>query len=529
ALVGAAGSARALLPGDSVSLSLHAGAAGELGVDVSGRGLGAGFDVGGGFEYIRNVTVSGVAGGKVRVSVGFEHESSSKAGASGTAMYTKLGGGIASASSDGEAREYVLDPRLPDYDACYAKILGVWTRDGLHALDADPAVLAHRTKAITSTAARDATTGAVSLVGAGVEGGASTFGASSLTVDANGVSGERSGGQSADFGLGVGDARPFRRTDTHTATASVDADGQLSADLETRSSETDLGHTIGHAKDIVGGWLGFDERDETVPSGKEVLTGVLARSPGERLAQLLSTTYTRLSGYHLSPADVTVLVARARDEERWLRCARSASAVVPMRVLRAALVAELPDPEVDVDASDAGQRARAIELAHARAIADFMKHAGGSGMEALPHVLRRWGESSTREGTGAALGVRFEWPASLDHEHERLDRVVAELRDLEATYAGLLGKPGAKDAANAIAGRIRVGLYTVREAVRSSTDIHSERARAEMLDQLSRYETVAVTAHDELLAQLDATGPLESSEAGVPASAPTAPSERPMA
>lgn len=502
-LVGSAGSARALKPGDSVSLSLHGGFEGEFSADVQGRGIGAGLELGGSLEYVRDVTISGLTGGKVKVHIGFERESSTNAGASATVMNSKLAGGTAHAASDGEAREYVLDPRLEDYDACYAKILAVWSRDGLHALDQDPKVLAHRTKAITEAADSDTANGGVSLLSIGPKGDTSKFGSKSIEVDKEGASGGFSGGQKANLGLGAGGASPLQRNRTDTATASVDGDGRLSAELETKSARTDFLDTIVNAPRIAAKWLGFDEEKHEDPTAGDVMTGLLAKTPGERIVQLLSTTYTRLSGYHLSASDVDTVVARAADEPTWMHCARRPGAVIPMRILRAHLLSEAPDPEVAFDADDAQQRERAVKLAQARAIADFMRNAGSAGMEAMTYVVRRWGENATRENDGSALGVRYDWPESLAQHHKRYDAVTEEIRGVEATYAAIAGKPNARAAADKLHGRIRTELYTIREAVSSSTDIHSERARAEMLDEMARYETVEVTAYREAGAQID--------------------------
>jgi hypothetical protein len=383
-------------------------------------------------------------------------------------------------------------------------VLAVWSVEALGWLDQDAALKAHLEKHSWSKDTSTTGSGNVSIRGVGLPGANKEFAKQTLSQDKNGWSGSFTGGQKDDTGFSAG-AKFFQENLTSTATAQVDTSGAMSADLDSEPAKSDGWRTLIEAPATVKKWAGYDENHEG--NARDAVTGILAKTPAERATELVERTYTRLHRFHLNEGDLDALVARAHDEHRWMSCVKTASALAGMRSLRLALLCGEPDPEVHLDpgaADVAEQRARAVKLFRARSLADFMQQTGQAGMEAITHALRHWGENSLHASTGQDLGRRKEWPEALEIDRRAYEAMVQEIERVEVTYAGLVGKPNARTSGEHVHMRLKRGLARVANAIRACAEIYNERTRAEMLDEVGWYQTIAETLHHEFLERLGA-------------------------
>lgn len=484
AVLGSSQSAASLPAGDSVQLVLTAGGSAKLSGKTGDASTGAGADVSGGLSYSRTVAIARDKDNNVIVTIGFIDKDKLAISGNATLEGVNMKGGRSWNYTEGDEYTFKLDPNLPDYQSCYDLILGAWSREGLKALYANPQITAHveaRKQIDQHKLGHNLGVGAAGVM---FNTGTDREASREITKKQDGPTGTISGGATDKAAIGIGGIEMVGVKESNKATSTVDDQGQMNVDLQRASSETSLSTTLANAGKTIKGWFGIKDGQDT--KATDVLKGALAKTPTERAKELLEKQYTRLSGYKLGPADVEHLVARADDETKWMHAATSARIVIPMRILRVQLLSPDVDTSLVSDDSDEVQVDKAMKLARAQLLADFMEANGHYGMEAIEKVLRSYGESYMRESTATDLGFKYEWPESLGKQrvlYETAEKTIAGMSD---KFAALLDKPDGKQQWNATSDQLVRNLDTVHAAVAESHDIRSERARAEMLDSISQ-------------------------------------------
>jgi hypothetical protein len=494
ALFGASDTAARMQTGDSVELVLSAGVSGKLAGSAANKTQGAGAEVSGGVSYTRTLKVERGDKTEVKLTVGFVDTDKIAGSVTGTveAVSAKVGG--SRETSEGDRYEFLLDTALPDYQSCYQLILGAWTREQLKALGNQEQIKKHVSKATASDSHATGIEGSVGLAGISIGSGQEQSGGREISKTAEGYEGTFTGATKDKFAISPG-VDALAVSQTNAATASVDSKGELSAELTTQTDATDLGTTLANAGKTIKGWFGIKEGKETKVT--DVIKGVVEKTPAERITELLETTYTRLAGYKLSPADVQAVIARAADRQKWMRCSASYHVLDPMTELRSELLNPSIDPALVPDPDDAKQLERAAVLAQAKAIAAFMEATGRDGMETMVNVLRYWGAGMHTESTATDLGIRYDWPPSLAKEKVAFDHAQTVVGSLADRLTKLLGQPQPVDTGRGVVEKILKELDTVEAAVGASPAITSERARAEMLDEIGKTRAKAIAERKE--------------------------------
>ena len=494
AVFGASDTAARMQTGDSVELVLSAGVSGKLAGSAGNKTQGAGAEISGGVSYTRTLKVERGDKTEVKLTVGFVDTDKIAGSVTGTVEAVSAKVGASRSTSEGDQYEFLLDSALPDYQSCYELILGAWTREQLKALGNHEQVKKHVAKATASDSHATGIEGSVGGAGISIGSGHEHSGGRDISKTAEGYEGKYTGATTDKFAISPG-VDAFAVSQTNAATASVDSKGELSAELTTKTDATDLGTTFANAGKTIKGWFGIKEDKEVKTT--DVLKGIVEKTPGERVKELLETTYTRLAGYKLSPADVQTVIARAADQQKWMHCSASYHVLDAMTELRSELLDPSIDPALVPDPDDARQLERAAVLAQAKAIAAFMEATGGDGMDTMVSVLRYWGAGMQTESTAADLGIRYEWPAALGKEKVAFDNAQAAVGSLADRLTKLLDRPQPVEAGRGVVDKIIEGLDAVETAVRASPAISSERARAEMLDEIGKTKAKAITERKE--------------------------------
>jgi hypothetical protein len=480
--VGSSQSAAQLPAGDSVKLVLTGGVEGKLAGKANGEVAGGGFELSGGLGWTRTLSVARGKDGRVTVTIGFVATDKLAGELSGTLIGAKAKAGASRERAEGDEYSFTLDPSAADYKECYDLIVRTLSRDALKALQTDKRLTTHLTSRKETDEHTDGRDFAVGGAGMMLQSGNEHFGSREIAHGKEGAEGTIAGGTKQSLALNLKGANLIGATRADTASATVDAGGNMNVDLQTKTSHTDLGETMSKLGKTVKGWFGIEEDKEV--KAKNVLKGALEKTPGERVKEVLEKQYERLAGYKLAPRDVDVLVARSEDYDKWINTCKSPHALAPMAHLRARLL----DPQLDMslvtDPNDLKQLDKAAKLARAQALADFMESTGSYGMEAIQNALRNWGGTLHRESTAADLGARYEWPESLGKEHALFDKTQAAAWELTASFGELAEKPDGAQVWQSKTEKLVKDLDTVRIAVAASSDIHNERARAEMLDEI---------------------------------------------
>ena len=520
AVMGSSAAAADIKPGDSVSLVLTAGAQAKLGGEQGGKDKGgAGIDVSGSVTYTRTLSVARDKDETVLVTVGFVEANKLDGSVSGNfeGATAKVGG--SHEASDGESYTFRLDPTQPDYQSCYGAITSKLTRESVKALYADPMMKSHDEKRTLSDQGKDGNTVEMGVnvgpVNPRLVIGHEQQGSKDIAVARDGATGTISGGDSISASpCGIGGAK-----ETDSAAASVDANGRMTLDVQSANqsspSPTDWFRNLGTQ---VKSW--FVKEDKPVTT-HDLLAGGLAKTPGERVKELLDKQYAQLDGYKLAPADVDKLFSRAIDSNKWMSAATDPRVLEAWRRLRS----DLLQPDIDMslvpDPNDALQVQKATKLAQAQAVADFMKHWGtDGGYDAFVHVLREYGATMQRESTADDLGTRYEWPDSLSKYRVIYEAAAAKADLIPQLFGELSGKPDGAQKWHAMTDKQLTALDTVHAAIATNKDIRSERARAEMLDACSTKKAQFIAAakyFDRAASPQDPTAAprTESSEAEV--------------
>ena len=484
AVLGSSSAATDIKPGDSVSLVLTAGAQAKLGGEQGSKDKGgAGIDASGSVTYTRTLSVTRDKDGTVVVTLGFVDADKLEGSLSGNFEGATGKVGASHEVSDGESYTFRLDPTQPDYQTCYGAITGKLTRESVKALYADPMMKKHAEKQTISDQHKDGHTVEMGVNVAGVNPrlaiGHEEQESKDVTVAHDGATGTiASSASDSATPWGVGGA-----TQTNGVSSNVGAGGQMNIDFEqTDEASPSPAEWFRNVGTQIKGWFVKDDKPVTT---RDILAGGLAKTPGERVKELLDKQYSRLSGYKVSPADVDTLFGRAIDSNKWMSAAASGRILDGWRQLRSALL----DPDVDMslvpDPSDALQLQKATKLAQAQALADFMHQSGSDGYDAYVRVLREYGATLQRESTADDLGTRYEWPESLSKYRVMYEAAAAKADQIPALFGELTGKPDGARKWHAMTDKQITALDAVHAAIAASKDIYSERARAEMLDACS--------------------------------------------
>lgn len=512
AVFGSTDSVASMAAGDSVQYALSADIEAKLGLAPGGAAKGFGAGGSAADRTSRTVTVTKDKDGMVIVTIGFAETQELAEEVSGTFEGASAKMGASQSKGDGDEYTFKLDPNLADYEVCYQLILHTWSRDELKGLgDAEP-LKGHVERKKTTEEHKDGTTAAVGGAGLMFNTGVSHQGSSEISQTPDGAEGKFSGGQSQSASVSLGDINLLGVKRDDTANAAVDSHGTLSADFQTGNSETNLGTTLSNAGKTIKGWFGIHEDKETKVT--DVVTGALEATPAERLKELLEKQYTRLSGYKLGEADVLVLVNRAQDEQKWTAACKSWRALAPMEKLRNNLLAPHIDKTLIKDEKDDQQVERAVKLALAKALADFMESSGAPGMEAIGNVMRNWGATYNKPSTAAGIGARYEWPPSLAKHRVIYEKAEKVLSHATSVADEVLQDPSATAKWHELSDALIGDLDGVHAALVATHDMHDEGARAEMLNNVSAKKAALVAANRyfDRAAANTATGPQTNHE-----------------
>jgi hypothetical protein len=493
AALGSSSSVTSMAPGDSVQLALSANAEMKLALAPGGSAKGFGADGSVAEGKSRTVTVAKDKDGMVIVTVGFVHTAKLAGGLSAApeGITAKVGG--SQAKSDGDEYTFKLDPGLADYEACYALILGTWSRDDLKTLgDAEP-IRGHVERKKTTQGHKDGRTAAIGGAGFMFNSGTSQQGSSEISKTPDGPEAKISGGQSQSASFAIADVNTVGVTHTDTATSTVDSKGNLSTDLQTANSETDISKTLSNAGKTIKGWFGFHEGGETKAS--DVIKGAFEKTPGERMKELLEKQYTRLSGYKLTEADMMLLVHRAEDQHKWMAACASWPALEPMEKQRGDLLTPNVDMAWERKQADEQQIERATKIAIAKSLADFMESSGESGMEAIVNVMRNWGATFNKASTADDIGLRYEWPASMAKHRATYEKAEKVLSQASKIAEELLQDPNGKAKWHELSDKLISDLDSVHAALVGTRDVHDERARVEMVNDVSKKKAALAAAN----------------------------------
>lgn len=479
-VLGSSASAAAIKPGDSVSLVLTAGVQGKLsGAAGSKDNGGAGVDVSASGSYTRTLKIARDPDGTVVVTLGFVAADKLEGSVSGNLEGASAKVGGSHDASDGEEYAFKLDPKQPDYEGCYSAIVGSMTREAIKSLYSDPMMKSHADKRKLTDQQTNGTSVEMGAGGATFTTGHETQQSKAIEVSNQGATGTESGGASDSAKLtAVGSYK-----ETGSISSSVDASGQMTSDLqdkqETSPGMMDRLHDLGKN---VKSWF---VKDDKPPTTRDAIKGAVAKTPGERVKELLDKQYTRLSGYKLSSSDVDALIARAADQTNWMHAVISPRVLEPWRQLEG----DLLQPDIDMslvpDPTDELQLQKATKLAQAHALARFMEQTGTKGYETIVRVMREYGATLNRESTAGDLGTRYEWPESLSKYRVLYDTAAATADQIPQLFTDLVGKPDGAQKWHAMSDKQIKALDTVHAAIAENKDIRSERARAEMLDACS--------------------------------------------
>jgi hypothetical protein len=161
-------------------------------------------------------------------------------------------------------------------------------------------------------------------------------------------------------------------------------------------------------------------------------------------------------------------------------------ALEPMERLRANLLSPSVDMSLVNDPQDEQQVERATKIAVAKALADFMESSGKPGMDAIVNVLRHWGARINKESTADDLGSQYEWPASMGKYRAIYEKAEKMLEQAPSMTQELLDKPDGKAKWHEVSDKLIKDLDTVHAAIAETPTFRSERARAEMLNDVSQ-------------------------------------------
>lgn len=451
--------AKGLPEGQSISLDLS----GQVDVGAQAKSGAFGAQASGSVSWKRSVQV---ATGKAEdgtpvVNVTLSFSSSEEAGGGGSAMGAEFQ--IKGGESEGNSFGFRLVQAHPSYKDWFDEIKTLRTPDEARAFATTQPEL---------VASRSWSAGKTSQIGSGMAGesGPKIVQSSSLEntaqVDGGKVTGAGKGSSAVELG---GVASSTDRVD-----ATVDEDGGMSMDVGTTTGMVD---PLRGARELVGNLT-----DKTSGTVQDQAQAALAKGSGA-LTELLTKKYEDLKGYKVSPSDFEVVLRRAADKKNWSDCSLSPRTIEAWETLRKALINPVPEGEwVAMDTSSGQQQSKQVARAHA--LATFMADYGYAAEEALENVLRHWGEGPGHQtvNSGADLGGKYEWPSSLSKERTKFETVEGQVKSAAQTLAKLKGDLAAVER---FAKPLFLDLTVVGEAVKSSADITSERARAEMTTKIN--------------------------------------------
>lgn len=213
---------------------------------------------------------------------------------------------------------------------------------------------------------------------------------------------------------------------------------------------------------------------------------------------------TRISGATRCPGGFQESGAAGGGQEELERLQPDPKTLGPWEALHKSLVNPVPQGEwVAMDSSPGQEQSKQVARAHA--LAGFMADHGYAAQDAMQNVLRHWGAGPGHQSvnSGADLGGQYDWPSSLAKEKARLEAAETQINGAAKTLAPLQGND---PAIHAFVLPLFTDLVAVREAVKASPDIRSERARAEMLTRINGLE-------DQLRRSRDAVAGGAASEA----------------
>lgn len=462
--------AKGLPEGQSISLDLS----GQVEAGAQGKAGAVGVQGSASKSWKRSVQV---ATGKAEqgvpvVNVTLSFSSARELGGGGSAMGAEFQ--VKDGESAGDSFGFRLVQAHPSYKDWFDEIKTLRTPDEARAFaTAHPELVASRSWSAGKT----------SQIGSGMAGesGPKVVQSSSLEnsaqVDGGKLTGAGKGSNTVELG---GVASSADRVD-----ATVDEDGGMSMDVGTTTGTID---PLRGARELVGNLT-----DKTSGTVQDQAQAALGKGTGA-LTELLMKKYEDLKGYKVSPADFEVVLRRAADKKNWSHCSLSPRTIEAWEALRKTLISPVPEGEwVAMDTSSGQQQSKQVARAHA--LATFMADYGYAAEEALENVLRHWGEGPGHQtvNSGADLGGKYEWPSSLSKERTKFETVEAQVQAAAQTLAKLKGDLAAVER---FAKPLFLDLTVVGEAVKSSPDIASERARAEMTTKINGLVAQLRTAVD---------------------------------
>ncbi|MBT3219116.1 MAG: DUF4157 domain-containing protein [Proteobacteria bacterium] len=463
AIVGNGESAKDLSVGDTIELTLEGSVEGKVGGEANGMGL----SVSGSASETRTISITnvnqemecdgdgtGYSQKMVQVTVTFADTRSAGVDGSVSSGAVSGSGGYSASSGSGQSATFLLDPEAEDYDTKYSRICGCLTTAELTTLQGELATdLWGRSE---SSSEGTETKAGLEVGKAAVDIGTSSQLDEEVTWDETGEANINiTGGQTDQASLKLGGVTVGSSSETNQATAQLDDEGELEIDFSTEKTET-----------------GLDASGDT-PG----LMDVIKDGPTAALEQLLTETYTTLSGYECDAGTVNTMVGRAANTEMWSLCAEFVFEAYTDWV---ALGRELVSPVVEERFLDQGDRGK--ELAQAQAVARFMSSTGNGGMTCVSNMLRHWGEGfGTDSGEQDDLGLMYEWPSSIGEQKAIFD-------DLAAKVPQLIGMDAESYTTESVI-ELRDTAWTLYMTVNECADFDEPQAKMEMLDAISKLHT----------------------------------------
>lgn len=410
--IGSSNSAKDMKVGDETSLVLEGSAGGGVNLGMGGGTLGAS----GKKTKKRTVTVSKMEGSKVRVAVQFD-DGSERTGKMGmTQGHAAMTAQNTASSGAGQSVTFELDASSNNYNTQFKAITRTLTRSGLVALQAQYAGLVRDSEATTK---RGDVTSGTATVGPGTMkvGDSSSFDdALKRTKNDDGIEEidyTATGTNEANASFGLTKMLEVGQSDKESAKANVDKDGNLTVDVTQTRTDTSFK-------------MPFEKLNVPLDgAGMGALKKRMAAYETE-----MKKVETHLRQFKLSGSDVDTLAARAGSRSEWQS---HASLHGPKPFLAwDALGARLRSAAVPKQWKDVPHAAK---LGRAKAIAEFMESAAGSGQEILHSAMRNWGVGALGGGEREAGGGRL-WEGTAKMQTE-LEALLTESKALQPKVDGL--------------------------------------------------------------------------------------------
>jgi hypothetical protein len=370
-----------MMSADGVA-ALGEGESAELAVDVKGqiqgsagaKGIGASVGVSTGRTFKRSVARTG---GKVVITVTALASDGSKLGGSLAMGVMGAGYGHESTDTAGQSLSFTLDPDNPAFQQDFAAIAHANAIEPLEELaEARPELVSSSTIS-TGTSTSGGGTADVGPVRLGISDQHSLN--ESITESAAGTTYTAAGSSGGGAELSALGAK-LSHTDKGTVSGTVGPDGVARGDVNTATSDTDLG----------GSWHKFVDSVSKKPIG--TIAGLVTGS-----TKLLQEG-TEVSGMTLTDRDFASIATIAHDPVSWQRAVTSPRLQLDWQATARAIVA-----------AD-GDRAEIV-----RVLTAYSAHEHGAA-KAIQQIIRPAGSADG--------GVRYDWPGELSAQKTTYQQLV---------------------------------------------------------------------------------------------------------